>query len=200
MQGEAFLQQPGLLYTYKHFFTVTQCEQLQQYMRQSPAYKATIYANTSDRQINEDQRRTRQARLSLEQERQVVMPLLALIPDLEHYYQVQIQGLEALQFLRYQPGDYFKPHRDKGTTPKGQKERLVSAVLFLNQATTPALQGDYEGGQLLFYGHNPHNKAELLGFEYPVTTGSLVTFRPDIIHEVTPVTTGERFTVVAWFH
>lgn len=200
MQVEAFLQQPGLLYTYQHFFTATLCEQLKQHMLQAPAYKATIYAHADDRQINEDQRRTRQAKVSLELERQVVLPLLDIIPDLEHYYQVQIQGIEALQFLRYQPGDYFKPHRDKGTTPKGQRTRLVSAVLFVNQATTPVQLGDYEGGQLLFYGHNPHHKGQLLGFEYPASTGSLVTFRPDIIHEVTPVTSGERFTVVAWFH
>jgi predicted 2-oxoglutarate/Fe(II)-dependent dioxygenase YbiX len=57
----------------------------------------------------------------------------------------------------------------------------------------------YNGGKLILYGLIPTPDWEHYGFPVTAETGLLIAFRSDIFHEVTPVTAGERFTIVSWF-
>ncbi len=71
-------------------------------------------------------------------------------------------------------------HQD-GNTPlilDKARFRRVSIVIYVN--------ADYSGGSLLL--HEP----------YP-TPGAMVAFRPETTHEVTPVESGERYTIVSWY-
>jgi SM-20-related protein len=39
-----------------------------------------------------------------------------------------------------------------------------------------------------------------VGFGVEGEEGLLIAFRSDLLHEVTPVTHGERYTLVSWFY
>ena len=52
---------------------------------------------------------------------------------------------------------------------------------------------DYEGGDLMLMHSNTPNIIEK-------KKGYLVAFPSYVLHEVTPVTKGERYSLVAWIH
>jgi SM-20-related protein len=68
-------------------------------------------------------------------------------------------------------------------------------VLFLNGEGGADQPSSYGGGQLTFYGL----MGDRLGLPLAGRPGLLVAFRSDLVHAVTPVTRGERYTVVSWF-
>ena len=118
---------------------------------------------------------------------------------LEAHFGVPLSECEAPQFLRYREGDFFVPHQD-GNTPMvydDSRFRRVSAVVFVTPRTEEPAPGAYGGGELVFHGH--YLTAPGLRVSAPATPGTLVAFRAETTHEVTPVTHGERFTIVTWF-
>lgn len=91
--------------------------------------------------------------------------------------------MESMQLTRYRPGGHYKAHCDAS----GDSQRKLSLAL---QLSDPA---DYEGGDL-----------ELLIEEPPLIMerkkGRAVVFPSYTVHRVTPVTRGERFSLVVWGH
>jgi SM-20-related protein len=89
---------------------------------------------------------------------------------------------EPLQFLCYRSGDYFRPHADT----IADRPRALSVVLYLNDSDT------YQGGQLRFHppGENPVALAP--------SAGMLLAFRPELVHEVTPLQSGKRYSIATW--
>ena len=76
-------------------------------------------------------------------------------------------------------GGYFRPHRDN-TTAETQ-DRLFALTLNLNT-------GAYEGGALRFPEYGPQL--------YSPPAGGAILFSCSLIHEVVPVTSGRRFTLL----
>ena len=72
-------------------------------------------------------------------------------------------------------------------------------VIFLNDHDEMPAQNAYSGGALAFYGliHDP--RAAKYCFPLFGKTGLLVAFPSDIVHEVQPIVSGERYTIVTWF-
>jgi SM-20-related protein len=109
-------------------------------------------------------------------------------PLLEAHFGQPLGVLEPLQALRYGPGDYFVAHQD-GNTPlihDDTRHRRVSLSLLLSAPD------DWTGGQLVFHGPGSRQTAQ-------VAAGDAVAFRSETTHEVTPLETGERLSVAAWF-
>jgi SM-20-related protein len=118
---------------------------------------------------------------------------------LEEHFAVSLSECEAPQFLRYREGDFFVPHQD-GNTPMvydDSRFRRVSAVVFVTPRSEQPEPGTYGGGDLVFHGH--YATAPTLRVSAPAAPGALVAFRSETTHEVTPVTHGERYTIVTWF-
>jgi SM-20-related protein len=117
---------------------------------------------------------------------------------LERHFGLALTACEPPQFLHYQEGDFFVPHQD-GNTPlihDDSRFRKISVVLFLSaQANEPA-PDRYGGGALVL--HGPY-LGPTLRVTMPNAPGTLVAYRAETTHEVTPVTHGERFTIVSWF-
>lgn len=78
--------------------------------------------------------------------------------------------------------DHFRPHRDAGTDFATRK---LSCIVQLSDPS------DYRGGSLVF--PEEHGIADR-------TQGTLTVFPSFLVHEVTPVVSGERHTIVAWVH
>lgn len=118
--------------------------------------------------------------------------------QIEAHFGVRVTECEEPQFLRYEAGDYFVPHQD-GNTPllwDDSRFRRISCVVFLSQPSDEEAPGTYGGGALVF--HGPYNGPRL---RVPARAepGTLVTFRSETTHEVTPVTHGVRYTIATWF-
>lgn len=100
------------------------------------------------------------------------------------YFKFQLFGfIEGLQFTRYSaPGGYYGKHVDRVT---GGQIRKLSLSLQLSE---PA---DYTGGELKIYcSDDPTISSK--------TQGHLTLFPSYMLHEVTPVTAGTRYSLVAW--
>ena len=100
------------------------------------------------------------------------------------FFQFDIFGLhEGLQFTNYKvPSDKYGKHVDRAA---GILVRKLSLSI---QLTDPQ---EYEGGELYLY---EDEKGTVMRKEQ----GTLVLFPSYTLHEVTPVTKGERNSLVSW--
>ena len=124
--------------------------------------------------------------------------LMELKPRIEAHFGVALTECEEPQFLRYEPGDYFVAHQD-GNTPMvwdDSRFRRVSVVVFLSQMSDGEAPETYGGGMLVFHGPYTAPNFRAAADAHP---GSLVAFRSETTHEVTPVTHGVRYTIATWF-
>jgi SM-20-related protein len=170
---------------------------LQHEFRDADAVAAAVYGGAQA----EVDRRVRRAQLVDvgEEVRQLVRGLLLeAMPQIGEHFGVPLHTCEESQFLRYEPGDFFVAHQD-GNTPlirDDSRHRRVSAVIFINDASAEPADGHYGGGALIFHGAYPDWEER---YPVPAAAGSLVAFRAETTHEVTPVTHGHRYTIAAFY-
>ncbi|MBF2053977.1 MAG: 2OG-Fe(II) oxygenase [Candidatus Sericytochromatia bacterium] len=198
------LSAQGLLYVKRQFLTLAECQQLVSDLHQSEHAPSLTYYAHSGPVVDASYRSTREINVSRHVRDQVVQKLIVLHQEMQDYFQLQFVNMEGLQFLSYQPGDFFKAHRDNHSSPNPLAERKLSLLLFLNapkEALTDSLPAelyDYEGGLLVFYRPSRRPPYQPVGMPLQVAPGMLIGFRPDVLHEVTPVISGQRFTIVTW--
>lgn len=148
--------------------------------------------------VHDTVRRSTRVAVSPETRERVKRMLMERKGELEARFGVPLTECEDPQFLRYREGDFFVPHQD-GNTPlvyDDSRFRRVSAVIFLTPRSPEPAEGTYGGGDLVFHGPY-HLPPERVSAE--ADPGTLVAFRAETTHEVTPVTHGERYTIVSWF-
>jgi predicted 2-oxoglutarate/Fe(II)-dependent dioxygenase YbiX len=75
----------------------------------------------------------------------------------------------------------------------------VSIVIFLSRESAQPVPGAYCGGSLVFHDDDADPRQKSRGFPLIGEPGLLVAFRSDTTHEVTPVTYGERYSIVCWY-
>jgi SM-20-related protein len=99
------------------------------------------------------------------------------------FFGMPLTGREGAGFLRYAPGGFYRPHRDRATVSSwpGAARRRVTAVVFLNA-------GGFSGGVLRVGDRT-----------ITPETGLLAAFRAETLHEVTTVSGGVRDSVVDWY-
>jgi PKHD-type hydroxylase len=90
------------------------------------------------------------------------------------------QFREGFQFTRYEVGEYYGPHFDIG--PGKLTERKLSLTV---QLSAPH---EYTGGELIIYPE----------FVAPKDQGTMTVFPSFMCHNVCPVTTGVRHSLVSW--
>ena len=90
------------------------------------------------------------------------------------------QFREGFQFTRYEVGEYYGPHFDIG--PGRLAERKLSLTV---QLSPPE---EYTGGDLIIYPE----------FVAAKNQGSMTVFPSFMCHNVCPVNTGVRYSLVSW--
>ena len=90
------------------------------------------------------------------------------------------QFREGFQFTRYEVGEYYGPHFDIG--PGKLTERKLSLTV---QLSPPE---EYTGGELIIYPE----------FVAPKDQGTMTVFPSFMCHNVCPVKTGVRYSLVSW--
>jgi predicted 2-oxoglutarate/Fe(II)-dependent dioxygenase YbiX len=161
--------------------------------------RAPVYGHSQSGTVDERVRRVARQTPATETIEYVQQRLWELKPLVEQHFSVSLSESEEPQFLRYAVGDFFVAHQDgnTGMTRLDTEARLVSVVIFLNEQADGPKEGAYCGGSLVFHDwRGGRGSAELPQARLP---GTFVAFRSEITHEVTPVTAGERFTIVGWY-
>ena len=102
----------------------------------------------------------------------------------QQFFNFDLFGMvENLQFTKYQaPSGFYGKHTDMAF---GQLIRKLSVTVQLSDPS------EYEGGDLIL-----HFSKEPEAMEKQI--GRLVVFPSFTLHEVTPVTKGTRYSLVAW--
>jgi PKHD-type hydroxylase len=95
---------------------------------------------------------------------------------------MEVTGLGYYQFTEYKEGEYYNWHTD--STDVVYRDRFTSIVIQLNDT--------YEGGVLEI----KNLKGELVPIENKI--GTLYIFNSRLLHRVTPVVSGTRYSLVNW--
>jgi predicted 2-oxoglutarate/Fe(II)-dependent dioxygenase YbiX len=191
------------LYVRKDFLDADLCAKLRSEAHAAPGgrAKAKIVDLDNTPVLDESTRRTAIVAVSASSVSLVQEQLLALKPTLENHFRLTLTGCTEPHFLIYREGDFYKPHLDRdpdSNVDHAITKRRVSVVIFLNDQTENPERGCYCGGSLTFYGLIDDPRWQTYGFPLFGETGLLIAFSPDVVHEVLPVTYGERHTIVSW--
>jgi predicted 2-oxoglutarate/Fe(II)-dependent dioxygenase YbiX len=97
-----------------------------------------------------------------------------------HFNNALIEQDSGYELLKYEVGGYYTTHTDSSKN----RPRAVSCSFILND--------DYEGGEFAFFDR------ELV---YNLKKGSCIMFPSNFMypHEIMPVTSGTRYSIVTWF-
>ena len=186
------LIQPG-------FFGASTCREIIAEMRLATESRATVYGQSSSGSIDERIRKAARQTPSPATVDYVRQRLWECKPEIEQHFDVSLGECEEPQFLRYRVGDFFVAHQDgnTGLMRMDSEARRVSVVIFLNEQSDGPQEGAYCGGSLVFHDWRGGRGSGELPQACP--PGTFVAFRSETTHEVTPVTHGERYSIVGWY-
>lgn len=101
--------------------------------------------------------------------------------------------IEPIQFTIYEPGQYYGWHQDSDFYINKNPVRKLSCVVSL---TDP---DEYEGGEFRMNLLNgPKAATNIIDVPELKGKGNLIVFPSQLWHEVTKVTKGNRYSLVAW--
>ena len=182
------------LFIIRQFFEPHACDALVGEMKSVEGSAATVYGRTASGSIDENTRKTLRLKPADETVELVMRRLWSLREAVEKHFAVTLSECEEPQFLRYREGDFFVAHQDgnTGLLRLDTEKRLISTVIFLSRESNQPEPNAYCGGALVFSDirNRYHMRAE---------PGTLVAFRSETTHEVTPVTHGERYSIASWY-
>ena len=187
------------LFVVRQFLTPVDCRDLVAELSAAQADAATVYGRTSAGTIDQGVRQTLRLRPSDAARERIVQRLLDHRTALAQHFNLVLGECEEPQFLRYREGDFFVAHQDgnTGLLRLDTESRLVSIVIFLSRESDTPQPDAYCGGALVFTDVRPNTSGRK--FHMQGEPGTLVAFRAETTHEVTPVTHGERYSIVSWF-
>ena len=183
------------LFLLRNFLDADACANLKAELNESPTTQAPVYIEGTEGTIHENIRKTTSLHPSDETISEMWNRVFQQKPLLEDHFGVSLTDCERPQFLRYKEGDFFVRHQDGNTKQLDfdhLRVRRIAIVVFLNSFAAEPKADYFSGGELKFY--DGPTTFDLLG-----EIGLLVAFRAETFHEVAPVTSGERFTMITWF-
>lgn len=182
------------------FLDFNQCADIKNEMLRAIKSPATVGAGDEDR-VDRAIRNVDYVKMQGEVRQEINQKLTDLIPRIKDHFSVSLSGFEKPQYLVYGVGSFYTPHRDvysEDEMPSELLQRRVSVVIYLNGE--PHNDKEYEGGNLTFYGLMKNPPWDRCGLPLQGESGLLVAFPSDLEHEVSPVTSGVRYTIVTWYY
>jgi len=206
-----FFNQFGF-YTARNFLDRDFCADVCKEIQESPGHEGGVipYGETGEVEWEHFKRRL-ESKMSDRTVKTIKAKLVDAIPEIEKNYEVELSDLQLLKFATYRTGDFYKAHVDFFTdenTPEElknisasphSKERKVAVIIFLNDESEEPMDGAYCGGNLTFHGLMKESAFGNFGLPIVGECGLLVTFQPSVLHEVTPITYGNRYSIATWY-
>ena len=109
-------------------------------------------------------------------------------------YELSLHDLEPAQVTRYKEGQFYQKHMDFG--PSRNNATFTRKLSLTLQLSHP---DEYEGGNLVLNTEGLDINGEPT-YTFTRAKGSIIVFDSKLVHEVTPVTGGTRYTLVKWVH
>lgn len=127
--------------------------------------------------------------------------LWSVMAQLEERYRCEVSHLSGVTALIYRRGDHFAAHSDGGVeedAPPEVTRRRVSLVVALNDGAGE--RPDFTGGELHFYPSCPPSFEPAPHDFVAVRSepGLLIAFPSPMVHRVTPVIEGRRYSLALW--
>jgi predicted 2-oxoglutarate/Fe(II)-dependent dioxygenase YbiX len=190
------LTQPLGLVQIPAFLPPDVCERVRHSMSRGASDPAEVLEDAVEHQ--DHVRRTLSIEVDDSTLRLVENALEAVREALSDRFRVILGPREGAGFLRYLPGGFYRPHRDRGDLPSwpGAARRQVAVVVFLNSALERGDPEGFGGGILRLY---PEVEA-IPSVDVVPAAGTLVAFPATMLHEVTRVEGAIRDAVVDWFY
>jgi len=166
-------------------FTTAECEAIVAVARAQGMEPATVYGSAGD-EVVPGQRRATRCHISRDDPpRWLFERLDALLAEGAAHFDLSAEPVfEAIQVVRYGPGDHFQSwHSDAGIDRYYQRQVSLSVEL--------SDLADHDGGVLEI-------APGAVGTPRTLPRGGARLFPSRAIHRVTPVTRGERWALVAW--
>ncbi len=158
--------------------------------------------------LNEKYRKTNILKLSDKYESIYKKQFLNLQPKIEEYFHAPITFSSTIQMLEYKRGSFYTKHADdsseildKDKNTIGFKNvapyRKITTVLFCSQFEDKTDDYSFNGGELVFNYLYDENQNQI---KIKPKIGDLIIFpsNPYFSHEVLPVKSGYRLTLVQW--
>ena len=103
-------------------------------------------------------------------------------------YELSKCDVEGVQLSQYKIGQLYTKHVDFNGDPDTKSHtRKLSMSVQLSE------KNSYDGGDLIiYYGGEQYIASKV--------KGTVIVFDSRLTHEVTPITKGERYSLVKWFH
>lgn len=164
------------------FFSKAECERIVTLSEDRPFMDGTV-GTSSAKQVKPGVRKTDIKRLLRTPETSwIYEKLWTTIVSVNGHYGYDISGIETLQIGRYADGGFYDWHIDLGGARASLRKLSVTVQLSDGSA--------YKGGDLEF--------KDFADFKADREIGSTIIFPSFLLHRVTPVMEGERWSMVAW--
>jgi SM-20-related protein len=202
MPGADFFRKVGVFIA-TGFIDEGECATLVSAMLAQPGHPAEMFRADAPGYIDEQARRAR-----------VIEPqsdgpacgadqkIARMKPDLERFFGLSLVDPAPSDLVLYPTGGFFQPHRDRsiGGSENEPARRRITVVVMLNEQTPEPRADQYAGGDLRLFGLIDEGPWREVGFAVEPAVGQLVAFRAETLHDVTPVTAGNRCVLVTWFY
>ena len=182
----------------KDFLEPLVCERIAGELSAAKGRSSVVYGSSKSGVVDQSSRKSLRLSPSNETVELIAMRLRSCMNDVAGHFGVKLRECEEPQFLRYEIGAFFVAHQDgnTGMLRLDSESRLVSTVIFLSRECELPEPGAnvHCGGSLVFT-----NARTSANFHVGAEPGTLIAFRSETTHEVTPVTYGERYSIVSWY-
>jgi SM-20-related protein len=189
------------LFVIKDFLEPLVREKIMTEMSAVQGRSSVVYGSSQSGVVDQSTRKSLRLMPSNETVELIVSRLQTRMDEIARHFGLKLNECEDPQFLRYEKGNFFVAHQDgnTGMLRLDTESRLVSTVIFLSrEAESPEDGPDvYCGGSLVFT--NPRATPERAKYRLRAEPGTLIAFRSETTHEVTPVTHGQRHSIVSWY-
>jgi len=185
---------PVTHWIWSSFLSSDACAAVRSAMDRGAADPAEVLEDAVEHQ--DDVRRTLSIEIDPKTLAVVEQSLESARPRLSELTRMTLGVREGSGFLRYLPGGFYRPHRDRGDVPSwpGASHRQLAVVIFLATAREAGDPEGFTGGVLRLY--PDHGDPTDIVPE----AGLLVAFPATVLHEVTRVGDAVRDAVVDWFY
>jgi SM-20-related protein len=189
------------LFVIKDFLDTFVREKIVSEMSAIQGRSSIVYGSSKSGVVDETSRKSLRLTPSDDTVELILSRLLACMDTVAAHFGVKLSECEDPQFLRYEKGNFFVAHQDgnTGLLRLDTELRLVSVVIFLSRESEwlEEARNVHCGGSLVFT--NLQAAAGNAKYRLRADPGTLIAFRSETTHEVTPVTHGERHSIVSWY-
>ena len=155
-------------------FTKEECEYILSFTSNNTYTKSEINDVDKERKVEHRARNSEEIKLD-------GSVFNVLLPKLEKFG-IRLMP-DYVSIIKYDVGCFFKKHLDADKS----QNRYKSMVVQLSD------KNDYDDGDMIYY-------IDDIPTKFGKDIGNVVIFNSDVLHEVTPITRGTRYSLVIWFY